>query len=376
MRAPITATSPELVRAVATTPAPDRARLHRDGLPEHGPELTLAQTINATLIDLLGAHPQALVFGQDVAGKGGVYGVTRGLRHRFGAARVFDTLLDEQTILGTALGTSLAGLLPIPEIQYLAYLHNAEDQLRGEAATLAFFSDGQYSNPMVVRIPGLAYQRGFGGHFHNDNSLAVLRDIPGLVVGCPSGAAEAPGMLRTLAGLALAEGRVAVFLEPIALYHSRDLHPGDNAWTAPYPSPDLATSFGSVALHGQGAEVLVVTFGNGVAMSLRAVEKTGVPATVLDLRWLAPLPIEELVRHAEEFPRVVIADETRRSGGVSEGVITALVEAGYAGHIDRVASDDTPIPLGPAAATVLLSEAAIAGALLNRPSSRSTSRRR
>ena len=82
-----------------------------------------------------------------------------GARKRFGGRRVFDTLLDEQTILGTALGTSLAGLLPLPEIQYLAYLHNAEDQLRGEAASLAFFSDGSYRNPMVVRIAGLAYQR-------------------------------------------------------------------------------------------------------------------------------------------------------------------------------------------------------------------------
>ena len=165
-----------------------------------------------------------------------MYGVTRGLRKRFGGRRVFDTLLDEQTILGTALGAALAGLLPIPEIQYLAYLHNAEDQLRGEAASLAFFSDGQYRNPMVVRIPGLAYQKGFGGHFHNDNSLAVLRDIPGLVLCVPSHPADAPLLLRECVELAEREGRVCVFVEPIALYHSRDLHePGDGLWTAPYP---------------------------------------------------------------------------------------------------------------------------------------------
>src|SRR5690606_14241852 len=139
-------------------------------------------SINATLDDLMARHPEALVFGEDVAVKGGVYGVTRGLRRRFGGRRVFDTILDEQTVLGTALGSALAGFVPIPEIQYLAYLHNAEDQLRGEAASLRFFSNGQYQNGMVVRIAGLGYQRGFGGHFHNDNALAVLRDIPGLVV--------------------------------------------------------------------------------------------------------------------------------------------------------------------------------------------------
>ena len=121
------------------------------------------------------------MFGEDVALKGGVYGVTRGLQKKFGAARVFDSLLDEQSILGIALGAGVSGLLPIPEIQYLAYLHNAEDQLRGEAASLSFFSNGQYRNPMVVRIAGLAYQKGFGGHFHNDNAVGVLRDIPGLV---------------------------------------------------------------------------------------------------------------------------------------------------------------------------------------------------
>ncbi|HEY7044060.1 MAG TPA: thiamine pyrophosphate-dependent enzyme, partial [Nocardioidaceae bacterium] len=153
---------------------------------EQAPPVTLAGAINATLADLLAVWPQAVVFGEDVAIKGGVYGVTRGLRKRFGGLRVFDTLLDEQTILGTALGAALAGLLPIPEIQYLAYLHNAADQIRGEGASLAFFSKGQYRNGMVVRVPGLAYQKGFGGHFHNDNSLAVLRDIPGVVVAVPS----------------------------------------------------------------------------------------------------------------------------------------------------------------------------------------------
>ncbi len=251
--------SPE-VAPLADLPAPEADR------PTG--RLTLAQAINATLAEILAARPHAVVFGQDVAVKGGVYGVTRGLRKRFGGRRVFDTLLDEQTILGTALGAALAGLLPIPEIQYLAYLHNAEDQLRGEAASLAFFSDGQYRNPMVVRIPGLAYQKGFGGHFHNDNSLAVLRDVPGLVLCVPSHPADAPLLLRECVDLAEREGRVCVFVEPIALYHSRDLHePGDGLWTAPYAAEGSARGPG---LHRAGADLLMITFGNGVPMSLRA----------------------------------------------------------------------------------------------------------
>src|SRR4029077_6899508 len=98
-------------------------------LPEDEGPLTLAQTINRALTDELAARPGLLVFGEDVARKGGVYGVTRGLQNTFGRARVFDTLLDEQSVLGFALGAGLAALLPVPEIQYLAYLHNAADQL-------------------------------------------------------------------------------------------------------------------------------------------------------------------------------------------------------------------------------------------------------
>jgi 2-oxoisovalerate dehydrogenase E1 component len=204
-------------------------------LPENAGPMTLAQSINAALTDTLTGVPQALLFGEDVAAKGGVYGVTKGLRDRIGPARVFDTLLDETSILGLALGASLSGLLPIPEIQYLAYLHSAEDQLRGEAATMGFFSQGAYRNPMVVRIAGLAYQEGFGGHFHNDNAVGVLRDIPGLVVACPARPDDAAAMMRTLVASALSDGTVSVFLEPIALYHTRDLYTeGDRGWLTPW----------------------------------------------------------------------------------------------------------------------------------------------
>ena len=115
---------------------------------------------------------------------------------------MFDTLLDEQAILGLALGAGISGLLPIPEIQYLAYLHNAADQIRGEGATLQFFSDRQYRNPMVVRIAGYGYQKGFGGHFHNDNAIAALRDIPGIIIASPARPDDAAAMMHTCAAAA------------------------------------------------------------------------------------------------------------------------------------------------------------------------------
>ncbi len=149
----------------------------RSGEPDA--PITVALAINRALHDILDRYPEAMIFGEDVARKGGVYGVTRGLLAKTSSARVFDTLLDEQSILGLALGAGVSGLLPIPEIQYLAYFHNAADQIRGEGATLQFFSNRQYRNPMVVRVAGYGYQKGFGGHFHNDNSIAAMRDIPG-----------------------------------------------------------------------------------------------------------------------------------------------------------------------------------------------------
>ena len=325
--------------------------------------LTLAQAINQTLGEELESHDDVLVFGEDVALKGGVYGVTRGLRDRFGSARVFDTLLDEQTVMGTALGAGLAGFVPVPEIQYLAYLHNAEDQLRGEAASLRFFSDGQYANGMVVRVPGLAYQKGFGGHFHNDNSLAVLRDIPGIAVAVASHPHSAPGLLRGCLDLAR-QGRVCVYVEPIARYHTRDLFDGDGGWLSPFDGSTLA-AVGDVVGYGTGRDILLVTFGNGLFMSLRVaatLRADGFGCTVLDLAWVAPLPVAALVEAATRAFSVLVVDETRHSGGVSEAVVAALVDAGIEAPVSRVTSADSFIPLGPAADAVLLQEEEVLGA--------------
>ncbi len=334
--------------------------------------LTLAASITAALGDALAADSRVLVFGEDVGRKGGVYGATRGLARRFGAARVFDTLLDEQSVLGLALGAGLAGLLPVPEIQYLAYLHNAEDQLRGEAATLPFFSRGAYRNPMVVRVAGLGYQKGFGGHFHNDNAVAVLRDIPGLVVACPSRGGDAAAMLRTCLAAAAADGTVSVFLEPIALYHTRDLYEQDDGgWLDPYTPPERWEAehvpIGHGRTYGDGRDLTMVSFGNGLRMSRRAaqrLEQRGIHARVLDLRWLSPLPVDDLLHEASTTGRVLVVDETRRSAGVSEGVLTALVDRGFSGTMSRVTSQDSFIPLGPAASHVLLGEDEIVTAAL------------
>jgi 2-oxoisovalerate dehydrogenase E1 component len=152
------------VLRVALEPAEEARRAaHFGQLPEEArtpARRTLAAHVNSALHDEFLRRGELIAFGEDVAKKGGVYGLTQGLQERFGPARAFDTLLDETAILGIAQGVAHLGILPVPEIQYLAYLHNALDQLGGEACSLSFFSNGQFSNPMVVRVAGLAYQKG------------------------------------------------------------------------------------------------------------------------------------------------------------------------------------------------------------------------
>jgi 2-oxoisovalerate dehydrogenase E1 component len=328
--------------------------------------ITVATAINRALHDILDRYPEAIIFGEDVARKGGVYGVTRGLLTASSSARVFDTLLDEQSILGLALGAGVSGLLPIPEIQYLAYFHNAADQIRGEAATLQFFSNRQYRNPMVVRVAAYGYQKGFGGHFHNDNSITAMRDLPGVVIASPARPDDAAAMLHACAAAAREAGVVCLFLEPIALYHTRDLHDdNDGGWLAPYPESGVA--IGRARTYGDGADLTILTFGNGVRMSLRVARRLAaadIRARVVDLRWLAPLPVEDMLREADATGRVLIVDETRETGGVGEGVLATLVKHGFTGRLDRVAGNDSFIPLGDAALHVLLSEDTVEAAAI------------
>jgi len=325
----------------------------------------LSRLINWALTDLMLEHPEIVTMGEDVGRKGGVYGVTQKLQSRFGPDRVIDTLLDEQSILGLGIGLAHNGFLPIPEIQFLAYLHNAEDQLRGEAATLPFFSNGQYTNPMVVRIAGLGYQRGFGGHFHNDNSVAVLRDIPGLILACPSTGADAARMLRECVRLAREEQRVVVFLEPIALYPMRDLHAaGDGGWMCTYPAPDERIALGEVGVQGEGTDLAIVTFGNGHYLSRQAqatLASEGIEARVIDLRWLAPLPKAALLQAIEGCKQILIVDETRQSGGVAEALMALLTEATQTPHA-RLTARDSFIATGPAYAATMPSADAIVAA--------------
>jgi 2-oxoisovalerate dehydrogenase E1 component len=374
---------PKRTPVLANMPTPEQREslFERDRTMMDKPQ-HMARLLSWTLADLMLANPGIIVAGEDVGPKGGVYNVTAKLHERFGSCRVINTLLDEQSILGLGIGAAHNDLLAITEIQFLAYVHNAEDQIRGEAATLSFFSSGQYANPTIIRIPGLGYQKGFGGHFHNDNSLAVFRDIPGLVLACPSNGADAVEMLRECVRLALEEQRVIVFLEPIALYMIRDLHEeGDGLWTALYPAPGEAKPIGlrDLAVHGDGTRLAIVSYGNGYYLSRQAEkilrEKHGLELRVIDLRWLAPLNEDGLIDAVAGCEHILVVDECRKTGSQSEALMALFAERAPKIACARITAEDCFIPLGRAATLTLPSRDSIVEAALDLTGSNETKAR-
>ena len=330
----------------------------------------MAKLINFALTDLMLEHREIILAGEDIGKKGGVYGVTQKLVKRFGANRVINSILDEQSILGLAIGLGQSGFIPIPEIQFLAYFHNAEDQIRGEASTLSFFSNQQYTNPMIVRIAGLPYQKGFGGHFHNDNSIAVLRDIPGIIIACPSNGSDAVLMLREAVRLAREERRIVIIIEPIALYMTKDLHKtGDNKWSFLYPEINSGheIKLGDISVYGSGNDLAIISYGNGYYLSRKAEKilsgKWKIKTRIIDLRWLSPLAEDEILDATNSCRRVLIVDECRKTGSLSEALMTLFQERGNY-NVSRITAEDSFIPTGPASSITLPSVKGIVSASL------------
>jgi 2-oxoisovalerate dehydrogenase E1 component len=330
-------------------------------VPAPQTQLTLAETINQAVLDSALIAPRLVLLGHDVARRGGRYRVTAGLRRKLGAARVVDATQDEQTLLGLALGAAMSGLLPVVELRSPAHLYSALHLLRAEAAGQRFRSVGGAGNPLLLRVP-------FGGRagdgIADDLGLGPLRDIPGLVIACPAHPSDAAAMFRSCLAAAAVGNQVCVVLEPVPLYDERDmLSPGDGAWCSPYAPPALwgftHVPLGRASTWGTGQDLTIAAYGTGVRMALRTAARLaadGIGARVVDLRWLMPLPVQDVVKEAAATGRLLVVDETRRTGGVSEGLVTAVLEAGYTGRMARVTAPDSFVPDGESAGLVLLGE--------------------
>lgn len=223
----------------------------------------------------------------------------------------------------------------------------------------------------MIRIAGLAYQKGFGGHFHNDNSFNVFRDIPGLIVAVPSNGSDAVKLFRQCVRRAHEDGRVVVFIEPIALYMTKDLHQdGDGAWQFEYPALGDEIDLGQVTRFGDGKDVAIVTYGNGYYLSRQAEkilrDEHGIECRVIDLHWMLPLPEESLLREIADCENILVVDECRKTGSLSEQLVTLFVEKLSPMPAIRVhAAEDSFIPLGATATVTLPSRESIVESVLS-----------
>ncbi|HEX8754717.1 MAG TPA: transketolase C-terminal domain-containing protein, partial [Steroidobacteraceae bacterium] len=318
------------------------------GTREPRPEPTrinMLTAIRRTLDAELAMNPRMIVFGEDVGPKGGVHGATLGLQEKHGPARVFDTSLSEEGIIGRAIGLALAGLLPVPEIQFRKYADPATEQLN-DCGTMRWRTRNRFAAPMVVRIPGGFFKCGDPWHSQT-NEVAFVHGI-GWRVAVPSNAEDATGLLRC----ALRGNDPTLFFEHRALL--------DGAWARrPYPGDEYVVPFGLARRVREGAEVSIVTWGAMVERCEHAAAASGVDAEILDLRTLSPWDKEAVLTSVRKTHRCLIVHEDNLTAGFGAEIAACVAKDAFFSldaPIERLAMPDIPSPHSPR-----LLEAAVPG---------------
>jgi len=291
---------------------------------------------------------RVIVFGEDVGFFGGVFRCTQGLQAKYGKSRCFDAPINESGIVGSAIGMAAYGLKPCVEIQFADYMYPAYDQLTQEAARLRYRSNGDFTCPIVVRMPtggGI-----FGGQTHSQSPEALFTHVSGLKTVVPSNPHDAKGLLIA----AIEDPDPVIFLEPKRLYHgSFSGHPDRSAvpWVghrlAEVPEGYYTVPLGKAAVVRDGAAMTVLVYGTMVHVALAAAEESGIDAEIIDLRTLLPLDIDTIVDSVKKTGRCVIAHEATRTCGFG-AELSALVQENCFYHLEapvvRVTGWDTPYP--------------------------------
>jgi pyruvate dehydrogenase E1 component beta subunit len=298
------------------------------------PSARLAESINATLADLLEQDPRLLLLGEDIGRLGGVFRVTRGLRERFGEDRVRDSLLAESTIVGQAVGMAMSGLVPVCEIQFDGFTYPAVNQLVTQAARIGGRWNGQVSPSLVVRIPTGGGVRGV--EHHSESNEALFARVPGISVACPSTGEDADQILR----YAVTLGSPVVMYEPIRLYWRRN---------TPARDPEPASSPTAARIVRRGTDLTIATFGAVTDEVLQAAQALSpeLDVEVVDLRWVAPLDMDTVLGSVARTGRLLIVHEGSKDVGIGAEIAASVAEHGFGalrGPVRRLAPERRAYP--------------------------------
>ncbi len=321
-------------RVYARVIEPEPAATEVETVPE-GEQVNLITAINRTLHEIMESHPDAIVFGEDVAReKGGVFKATAKLTERFGSDRCFNTPIAESSIIGCAIGMSAVGFKVLPEIQFADYIHPAFDQIVSEAARVSYRSDGRWSVPIVIRTP---YGAGIhGAQYHSQSIESFYAQVPGLKVVVPSTPADVKGLLHT----AVEDPDPVMFLEPKKLYRLAK---------GPFPEGEHKIPFGRAAIRHAGTDLTIIAYGAMAHFAMQAVpilEELGVSPEVIDLRSLKPLDWNTIAESVKKTSRALIVYEDNKFLGYGAEVAAQIAEEAFEwldAPVRRFALPDVPL---------------------------------
>jgi 2-oxoisovalerate dehydrogenase E1 component len=299
-----------------------------------GPRINLLDAVRRTLEAEMRLNPRLLVFGEDVGVKGGVHGATLDMQKHFGPDRVFDTSLSEEGIIGRAVGMALAGLLPVPEIQFRKYADPAHEQI-SDLGTLRWRTANNFAAPVVVRIP-VGFSKKTGDPWHSVSGEAVYAHTLGWRIAYPSNAEDAAGLLRT----ALRGDDPTFFFEHRALLDTPD-------GRRPYPGDDFCLPFGRAARLLEGEELTVVTWGGMVPRCLAAAQDFHGRVELLDLRTIIPWDREAVLASVQRTGKVLVVHEDTITNGFAGEIIAVIASKAFTdldAPVERLATPDVPIP--------------------------------
>jgi 2-oxoisovalerate dehydrogenase E1 component len=314
---------------------PELARLGgTDVAAEEGPVIRFAEAVRRTLASELEANPKVLVFGEDVGVKGGVHLVTEGLRKRFGNARVFDTSLSEEGIIGRAVGMAVSGLMPVAEIQFRKYADPATEQLNN-CGTMRWRTNNRFAAPIVVRMPG-GFGKDVGDPWHSLSSEVTWAHAIGWQVLVPSNAADAVGLLRA----AMRSRNPSIFFEHRSLLMTSD-------GSARYPGDSYVLPLGRAKILRAGTGITLVTWGAMVHRCVAAADRFAGRAEVLDLRTVAPWDGNAVLASVRKTGRCLIVHEDTLTAGFGAEIAATIAQAAFwslDAPVERLAVADVPMP--------------------------------